>query len=613
MNLVRRLGVGISLAVVGLGLASGCDDKNDDPDNLFVISITPADLQTNVNSNATVVIRFSTPVDPTSYSGNLQVILVDQVNSLVPISILPTSAQAASEFLTLTPATPLSANQTYGVAVREMVRATSGEAIQAPYAARFSTGASVASIPGFPPFLTPNPAPPNTGAPGTFTLTGQLNTARSRHTSTLLQSGDVLVAGGASPRRVNAGGTTLRSAEVYKRTQGVWITSQNLKGQGMSYARYGHTATLLNTGKVLIAGGWDERVVWDTAEIYDAQTDTFTPTNSKMARTRTLHTASLLNNGNILLTGGFMDTLQGGITATMEVYDVPSGTFNLCTATMNRQRCYHAATRLADGKIMMSGGIVPWFGPGPVATFTADVYEPEQGAAVGFKGILNPTGGMYEARAFHSATLYTDGNAQGLVIVLGGQNGGQSCEVYDPSIPIANGYKGDFALVAANMTASRRGHTANMILTGANKGKLLAVGGSPTGTTGQFMAPWGPPHVWTSSEGHNCGFCAATATAELFDAFGYATNLSAPWRGVDVTGRFDWTRNGSGLQTVMTGMPTNPVTPTHGRYYHQATTLMTGHVLVSGGWDCPFCFPPPGAPYWSGPERALGTCELYNP
>ena len=560
-----------------------------------------------------MVIRFSTPVDPASYAGNLQIILVDQVNSLVPVSILPTSAQPASEFLTLTPATPLSANQTYGIAVREMVRASSGESIQAPYAARFSTGATIASIPGFPPFLTPNPAPPNTGAPGTFTLTGQLNTARARHASTILQSGDVMICGGVAPRSTNNGGATLRSAEVYKRTQGTWVTSQSIKGQGMFYARYGHTATLLNSGKVLIAGGWDERVVWNTAEIYDAQTDTFTPTVGKMARTRTLHTADMLNNGNVLLTGGFMDTLQGGITATMEVYDVPSGTFNLCTATMNSPRCYHAGTRLSDGKILLSGGIFPWFGPGPRMTYTTDVYEPEQGAAVGFKGILNPSGLMYENRAFHTATLYTDGNAQGLVIVMGGTNGGQSCEVYDPSITITNGNKGKFALVAANMTASRRNHTSNMILTGANKGKIMVTGGTPTLPTQQFMAPWGPPHLWTSTEWHNCGFCAATNTGELFDAFGYATNLGAPWRGVDVTGRFDWTRNGAGLQTVMTGMPTNPVTPTMGRYYHQATTLLTGHVLISGGWDCPFCFPPPGAPYWSGPEFALGTCELYNP
>lgn len=269
------------VAALALGLsvvASGCDDNKDDPDNLFVISVVPGNQQTNVPTGTNISLRFSTNVDLAT-TGSNQIILVDQANSLQPISI---AFGATNEFIVVTPVTPLAPNQTYGVAVREKVKATSGEPIQAPFSMLFSTGPTITTIPGFPPFLSGVPTPPNTGAPGTFTLTGQLNTPRSRHTATRLQSGDVLITGGASPRAVYAGGTTLRTAEVYSPTSGTWRNTTGNNGIGMFYRRYGHTANLLNTGKVLLAGGWDERAVWDTAELYDPQTDSFAPTAGRM-------------------------------------------------------------------------------------------------------------------------------------------------------------------------------------------------------------------------------------------------------------------------------------------------------------------------------------------
>jgi large repetitive protein len=46
-------------------------------------------------------------------------------------------------------------------------------------------------------------------APGTFAFTGTMGTARRGHTATLLQNGKVLVAGG------DAGNGELKSAELY--------------------------------------------------------------------------------------------------------------------------------------------------------------------------------------------------------------------------------------------------------------------------------------------------------------------------------------------------------------------------------------------------------------
>jgi hypothetical protein len=72
-------------------------------------------------------------------------------------------------------------------------------------------------------------------ATGTWTASGNLNTARLWHTATLLPDGKVLVAGGYA-----GSGVYLNSAEVYDPATGAWTASGNL-----NTARHSHTATLL--------------------------------------------------------------------------------------------------------------------------------------------------------------------------------------------------------------------------------------------------------------------------------------------------------------------------------------------------------------------------------
>lgn len=615
-----------------LGLAIGCDDKKDGTTDLYVVTVNPGDLNTNVNPNIAVIVRCSTPVDPASYSGTAQQILVvDQNNSSVPVTIRPTPAEPASEFITITPATPLAANTTYGVAVRELVRSTQGEAITTPYAMTFSTGASISTIPGWPPFLNPNPAPPNTGPPGTFTLTGQLVTPRSRHQEVTLQTGDVAIFGGVGPNRASLpSGIVQRTAEVYHRNTGTWTVSSSNNYQGAAYPRYGHTATLLQSGKILIAGGGDERTIWDTAEIYDPQADSFAPTSTRMQISRQYHTSTLLGNGNVLLCAGFsmssvLTNFTGGsanaaiIDWQLEVFDVPSGTFLLSTQQLAREKCYHTASMLSDGDVMFAGGFVIPFGANFWCPTTAlcDRYRPDLTTGAGHTGTMSPTGNLQTARMNHTATIYTSGQAQGLVIIMGGYQTAPfatllgSAEVYDSNVPIQNGFKGDFALVAANMTQARRAHTTSLINSGSMAGQMVMIGGARTAPTTQSIIPPAPPHFWPSTESHNCGFCSATKTAETFNPFGYGYSLQSPYRGIDITGKFDWTRDATGAQTLMVGIPPNPAGH-EGRYYHTASTLPTGHILLAGGWNCPFCSPF-APPTFSGPETALGTCELYNP
>src|ERR1035437_3945072 len=81
----------------------------------------------------------------------------------------------------------------------------------------------------------------------TWSAAGSLITARNAHTATLLPSGKVLVAGGE-----DTGGNALASAELYDPATNTWSAAGSL-----TTGRYAHTATRLPSGQVLVAGGED--------------------------------------------------------------------------------------------------------------------------------------------------------------------------------------------------------------------------------------------------------------------------------------------------------------------------------------------------------------------
>ena len=73
----------------------------------------------------------------------------------------------------------------------------------------------------------------------------------------------------------------------------------------LNTARHNHTATLLNNGMVLMAGGYTATDGYlASAELYNPATGTFTPTGS-LNTARDCHTATLLNNGMVLMAGGY--------------------------------------------------------------------------------------------------------------------------------------------------------------------------------------------------------------------------------------------------------------------------------------------------------------------
>src|SRR5437762_2023101 len=114
-------------------------------------------------------------------------------------------------------------------------------------------------------------------------------------------------------------------------------------------ARYRHTTTLLQNGKVLIAGGYGPGYL-SSAELYDPATGTCAATAS-MTTNRSQHTATLLKNGKVLVVGGYVQVGFDSVTLrSAEVYDSVAGTWTL-TGSMANARYGHTATLLADGRV----------------------------------------------------------------------------------------------------------------------------------------------------------------------------------------------------------------------------------------------------------------------
>jgi hypothetical protein len=145
-------------------------------------------------------------------------------------------------------------------------------------------------------------------ASGTFTLSGTMIERRDDATATLLPSGKVLIVGGVN-EDIPSG-----TAELYDPATGQFTASHST-----ITPRHFHTANLLPNGLVLISGGVNSAGSANTladAQLYDPATDTFTPAGT-MATARYYQTATLMDNGDVLVAGGYNTS---GVVGTAEIY-----------------------------------------------------------------------------------------------------------------------------------------------------------------------------------------------------------------------------------------------------------------------------------------------------
>jgi len=277
---------------------------------------------------------------------------------------------------------------------------------------------------------------------------GKTADPRDNYTATLLPSGKVLLAGGGD-------GVALHyhsSAELYNPA-----TDTFARTGFMHYSSALHAATLLNTGKVLITGGWDSRQSHIDGQLYDPATGTFAFTGS-MARARSSHTSTLLPDGTVLITGGY----DGAVSlASAELYNPATGTFTFTNGPMAVARSGHTATLLNNGKVLISGGT-------PDNTL-CEIYDP------GTK-TFRSTGRMIYARSFHTATLLSnDPNDTFAKVLVAGGSTNTIAELYDPITET-------FAATDP-MTTVRTSHTATLL---PDK-RVLLTGGSDE--TAEFYDP----------------------------------------------------------------------------------------------------------------------------
>ena len=174
----------------------------------------------------------------------------------------------------------------------------------------------------------------------TWTPGPSLALLRANHTAMRLASGKVIVAGGA------AGLIT----ELYDPTAKTWTTVGPLAA-----LRGNHEAVLLASGKVLIVGGetcpTSGCTTVATADLFDPATNTWSSAGS-MATARKEHTATLLASGAVLVAGGYNAT--GATVSSAEIYEPSTNTWH-AAASMNRQHADHVAAKIGPGALVAGG------------------------------------------------------------------------------------------------------------------------------------------------------------------------------------------------------------------------------------------------------------------
>ncbi len=348
---------------------------------------------------------------------------------------------------------------------------------------------------------------------------------------------------------------------VWARTSTEWLLTGSLHN-----AREYHTATLLRDGRVLVVGGegnpsGSEGVApsLTDAELYDARTGMWTHTGS-LHDARQYQAASILPDGHVLVVGGRRSSTGMAsddlYLASAELYDPRTNIWTM-TGRMHQARSGATATLLPGGQVLVVGGEGQVGNARMRALASAEVYDPHT-------GIWTETGRMQVARNGATATLLSDGR----VLVTGGfdRRGHElaTAELFDPSY-------GTWGWTQSLHDAHAL-HTATLL----RDGTVLVVGGEGMRTMLQAVRLYRRGH-WILHRSLIAGQVPiGLASAEIYD----------PRRSL-------WMRAGS-----LSGC---------GRFYHTATLLLNGRVLIAGG---------SAMEYFPDGDKIVATldsAEVYDP
>ncbi|MEP7338233.1 MAG: kelch repeat-containing protein [Acidobacteriota bacterium] len=420
-------------------------------------------------------------------------------------------------------------------------------------------------------------------------VVNSMSTPREGHTATLLQNGKVLAAGGRSDA-----GSVLNTAEVYDPLTGLWMPAVN----SLSAPRYGHTAIQLRNGLVLIAGGRRGAAgseILDTAELYDPATNRWTALNARMTTARARHTATLLLDGRVLFTGG---ENGGGLLNSTEFYNAATQTFTAAGATgnLNDARRQHTATLLGDGKVLAAGGA-----NNSASLKSAETFDPTTGK-------WKRVGDLRTARHGHTATMLPTGE----VLIAAGVSGGALTDTSELFSPIP----ATWAATNGNLATPRQAHSATLLPSGS---VLVAGGTDASGAAinsaqvyNRLTKVWSAAPSFTFSEargGHTATILhngrvlfagGQSNSGNFLSSSEYYEPVTASW----VVTTFPPVSTATPAPTPVPGS-TPPVTTQMNvaRKGHTATVLPDGRVLAAGGTMTTT----------GGGNSILNTAEIFDP
>jgi hypothetical protein len=270
--------------------------------------------------------------------------------------------------------------------------------------------------------------------------------ARTNHTATLLPNGEVLVVGGIGV--LNPQTPCLASAELYNPSTGQWRSTGS-----MITARFWQGATLLQNGQVLVAGGdicwgsgasspgnsaelynpsggaWkatasmhnnrtaaltllqngDALAADETAEFYDPSLQAWTMTSTMYYTFGTSRlTTTLLSNGDELVYGNHFACYAS------EFYNPVTNTWSRTNGTCGTAISYGPLALLETGKVLLAGGFVIYSGKS-IPSANSFLYDPSTNAWTA-TGKLNQAG-------THTLTLLLNGQVLAV---------GADAELYTP-------------------------------------------------------------------------------------------------------------------------------------------------------------------------------------
>jgi len=266
------------------------------------------------------------------------------------------------------------------------------------------------------------------------------------HSATLLADGRVLVTVSTEAQRTS-------QAQIYDPATDRWTPAAIQRDGGMA-------ATLLADGRVMLTGADCDRY---GPQLYDPRTDTVSAAGAIPVPNAGGYTTTLLRSGKVLLAGGYGGPRDVNLQprSLAQLYDPASNSWTLAAPPLSRH-INPQSVLLADGRVVVAGGLVSAGGPLPFTT-SVEIYDPATNAWA--------PAGEISANGYQSAALSALGN--GLAVAAGGGDAGKpttSAEVFDPSARTW--------LTTGSLNQARSGAAAMRL----DDGSVLVVGGQ--GVTG---------------------------------------------------------------------------------------------------------------------------------